>query len=187
MSCSEDYLNKTICQKNSLSENCLIRSNLLQYRCLNKLSFQKNYNQEQSGANSRCFAVKNAAETSAGCFLAECNGSAIILMIENNVYQCTQKDQTFKVGEFEVVCPDVVDFCNKKKQQCFNDCNANGKCLNNFLCVCDKFFDGSYCNIQTQCQGEEVKICENLKKSFFNGEELKQCFFGLLFLLTNFF
>ena len=109
---------------------------------------------------------------SSGCFFATCLNSVVKIRAGSTEFQCNKLGESFKVEDYEIICPDVADFCNKEELFCENDCSSSGLCLADKTCFCNHFYQGLICNIDSECNEKEQFVCDSLKKPFFSKELL---------------
>lgn len=170
LGCNDQYTVKTSCAKTDFSDNCLVNDYNHNYVCSNKLGmahtshYTNKASLEVPGAFSRCFHTKLGSNKRAGCFPSECNGSGkIVLTVNKSVHTCNFTGEELDVGGLIIVCPDNVDFCQKLKSSCSQDCNGNGMCSVGKTCYCDYFHLGSNCATKKNCSGDT--FCETLQNT----------------------
>jgi len=165
--CSTDYGAKTICYQSQFSNGCLYNEHVRNYACANSYDFSYSSRFETPGPQSRCFEAKINNVQNANCFKAVCKNSGVELVIEGNTFTCESSGQIIKYRELEVICPNILDFCNKiVNRKCPNDCSGKGVCTVVGECRCDYFYTGPSCNIEQDCHEGDESICSILKKTW---------------------
>lgn len=141
--------------------------------CQNTTNFYENSSLEKPGFNSRCVRTyyPGYLDYGAYCFEVECVDGKVRIFIDgvtNPYFECTSEGQKFTIWEdfLEVVCPST-DICKSfDNERCLNNCNGNGRCLEDNSCLCNEFFGGADCSEYIPCGGEVDSICGELMSDF---------------------
>jgi hypothetical protein len=126
--------------KRSLEQSCLIDTGVAPE--LN----------EEFGAYSRCFlwAKQDAAgnvQTNPRCHKTYCENNYIMIKYGTSALRCDTTGQVLKTPEsYQLVCPNIQDFCGEFAQRCTNDCSAKGICVMGNKCECFVGFGGVDCS-----------------------------------------
>lgn len=146
--CSGDFKAKTTCEKyDNYMGNCFMKRNTNKY-CLKKVPEENLPDAlEDFGSSSRCFMVRNSPK----CLKSACNSDGTVtLKLGAADVTCSKNGEKVDFQGSAVSCPpDLVDFCNKLKDACPDDCSGYGICLSNKKCFCIEGFEGENCSNQT--------------------------------------
>lgn len=161
--CTRDYLSKASCFSTSYNE-CTIENPSYRYQCQNTKNFFKNISTEEPGAESRCFEASMGDWHTANCYPSRCANDTIYFDIWGSEYQCGKDSagQTLSLfgGQLTITCPVYEEFCaSLENKGCPNNCNANGKCLEDNTCYCSPLFEGVDCSIYKPCGGVLEPLC----------------------------
>jgi len=163
MACSEDYIVKQMCLKQSFSDGCLIKENPGAPDCSSFYGAQKTALYESFGATSRCFGVNLNGQTTVGCYSSFCDSGVVKIKISNTTLSCNKTGDSLEYQKLKIVCPDANDFCSRMSKSCKNDCSGRGKCLESQECFCDFFTEGSDCSNTRTCALNPA-MCSKIEK-----------------------
>ncbi len=157
--CSADYVHKTYCDPNVMSNKCFLRRTHSQNNCLDTVvdPQYENYPFEHRGSDARCFT--NDFEADSYCLRYEVADQKINILIGEASYTCESDGQLLSVKykkqnkkgsyNFTVKCPVIADFIDQNnKTSCPNNCHWNGFCSKG-QCLCFEGYD-SKDNCKTQ-------------------------------------
>lgn len=146
--CSPDYIFKTYCDNNLLTNNCYQRRTFSHGNCLDTVVDPNfaDYAFEHRGTDSRCFM--DDSEMNSYCLKYEVVDRKVNLILGSASYSCDYDEQIIAVKfkkegkkgyNFKIKCPNIADFIDQNsKTSCPNNCNWNGFCSKG-QCLC---FDG---------------------------------------------
>ena len=161
-SCSSDYISKGKCRSTDYSNKCYLINYHEKHVCVNPYNFSKTVEFEESGANSRCFNVKQSNKDTAACFKSYCEAGKVLIQLQEDVIECSISGELIKYENLEITCPDISKFCAYYNRACNDDCNGQGTCLNDKTCRCDYFYSGPTCAISKGCEPADALICDAL-------------------------
>lgn len=134
--------------------DCFIKRGLETNSCVMDLPDEIPANNDEIyGPHSRCFVWKEkpdkGTKTAAECLLSKCvNGKIMIKLKSGRIEFCTRSGQVIDVGlTYDIICPDLSDFCSDWAHRCPMDCHGNGVCMKNNKCFCFEGFSGDDCVI----------------------------------------
>ena len=161
--CSPDYLGRTYCMTTKFSDKCIVSEFFSNYMCEDENHVFTNVS---AAPGNRCFQYRINSNKYAGCLSATCIDNKIQINIGNDSYICPDSSSgvksTIKYKQYEIECPDPIDFCTRLDNSCKNDCSLNGRCLNDKTCSCYAFYDGDDCSKPKKCTHEEASICSKI-------------------------
>lgn len=123
----------------------------LEQSCLIDTGATKELN-EEFGAYSRCFLWSRSdsfgnTQTNPRCHLTYCENTYIMIKYGNSALRCDTSGQVLSAGEsFQLVCPNIPDFCGEFYQRCPGDCSAKGICVQGNRCECFVGYGGVDCS-----------------------------------------
>lgn len=165
ITCSSDFISKSICASSKYSNECLIRNWYNGGLCTSQSDLVLTAKYEIAGAYSRCFDVKIANKFTAGCYVIKCIANYLNVIVQDIQYTCSSSGQVLNVADIQIICPNITQFCGiMNTNTCPNDCSGNGVCQINKVCNCHPFFNGAQCANKFQCnnangQGALVLAC----------------------------
>lgn len=165
--CTSDFLEKTLCTRNSFTDGCLINNYQFSFDCQNTINFNYWVNEnkyETPGRFSRCFLYTMGKNNLAGCFPASCESGQVVFSISGTSYTCKLDGEQIKAGSITVTCPVLQTFCSAFEMRGNNDCSANGIERNDKTCRCGYFYRGDDCSIKQSCtNGESSQFCDKIR------------------------
>ena len=181
--CSVDYRKKSVCTE---FDGCFFNEAREFMDCTKNSFFRKGFGFEENGVGSRCFRVREAGRGFSACFKVGCVNGGLDVFVGNEVFFCREKGDVLGFNkDFEIVCPDVEDFCRKFFSNCFDDCSGNGSCLVDNSCYCDYFYSGFKCQNVVGCKLEDKDICDSLKLNSYDDEIVEK--YDGIFIIYLFF
>ncbi|CAD8206575.1 unnamed protein product [Paramecium pentaurelia] len=173
------------CQSDNYSSQCQYFKIKEGFDCKDKSSTVSDQNLETFqyfGHDSMCIQGSLSKSESAAdlqqfsCYQYSCDSnSQLVLIIDQKEYQCLSKAEIQnKEYSGKLICPkDPEEFC-KSQNECQDQCNQNGYCLNK-LCICKQGYSGSSC--QDNCSNFRYKTeCfEICPKDTYTIESIKYC------------
>lgn len=142
--CTNDYLSKSVCSFNPLSDECMFNDYISGRLCSQKKGFWRTSDFEVLGKKSRCFqGVENNIKKSV-CLNVECESfDRIKIKSRNNFVYCEKSKEFVRIGNVIVRCPKINHFCDeflRTVNKCGkNSINFSGKC------ICRKGWFGETC------------------------------------------
>ena len=176
--CSADFQHLTSCSATYFSDECRINEVRQNGNCTDESGHQgKDF--DYVGDDARCFDIKkdnfSTGRTESRCYQSDCieNNSQIKITIDGESQVCTSEDQilTFKSSDsskkFDIVCPDIADFCSVNAV-CEDNCNNNGNCTDDNKCRCFYFWGGERCDEPIKTCPEEItdEECKKLNPNY---------------------
>ena len=163
ISCTSDFIAKSICSENTFSDNCMIFNYNQQMVC----NFEYNSSPssypsgfEAIGRFSRCFNVIKDKEKSAVCLASRCSNGLVQFQVLNVQYSCSIAGQVIEIEDIKIICPDPQLFCGLMRKSCPDDCNGRGRCTEEGVCVCDYLWEGESCKTNYECRNGEENVCK---------------------------
>ena len=153
LACSSEYYSKSVCSaETTFTSGCPMKKGKDQSCLLD--TGDKKANGEEYGPNSRCFqymAPNNGKfATNPRCHLTYCEngGKTIVIKFGTKPIRCQQSGQKISIpnDSYQLICPDIADFCAELAHRCMNDCNGKGLCMSNGVCQCFNGYSGPDCN-----------------------------------------
>lgn len=172
--CSTDFLGKSTCS--NLADyfgTCLLKRKM-EVSCILTLPEEINTGAEEIyGSHSRCIQWQNrqTGETAAECHSVRCLNNEIQLKLKSNFTRvCSYPGQIISFsGQWQIVCPDPLYFCNQFASRCPMDCHGkNGYCLNGGKCFCFSGYSGVDCGTCDSCKSisDNFVLSSNLSGTF---------------------
>lgn len=143
--CSDTYKTKASCFKwSEFTNNCPLK---VETTSVCEIQIDKDpipkMDVETYGPQSRCieYQQKSSGDITPACQNVACNqnNQITITQADGTLFTCSSAGQVINYNsDFQIMCPDPVDFCIKLGQKCPDDCYVNGKgiCMRNNECFC---------------------------------------------------